>query len=307
MTRTPRIRLHIDADPGLDDLLALVLALRCPEAELCSLTTVAGNASIDAVTANAQRLLALAGKTIPIGRGPHGPLALSSVDATWYHGEDGRRGVSIPAIDRRPLPAAERVLREALAERRVDTLLALGPLTNLAHLIERDPELLEGVEIVWMGGTLGKGNVTAVAEFNCYADPAAADKVLRSGLAVRMIGLEVTRQVSIPAAAFRRLPFANDGLAQLARDILCAQMDAEEPVSGERRATLHDPCALFATLPLDLFRYEPKSLRVVVEEGAERGRLVAGDASRGPLRYAVEVNVQEVLRAFRECIEAPSE
>ena len=295
-------RLHIDTDPGLDDLLALALALASPEASVCSLTTVAGNAPIDAVTENAQRFLALAGVSLPIGRGAGAPLALSPVDAEAYHGPDGRRGIPIPAIDRRPLPTAEEVLREALETHRVDTVVALGPLTNLARLIERERGLLDGVSIVWMGGALEAGNVTAVAEFNCYADPAAAQAVLGAGLPVRVIGLEVTRCVRITAAALPDPPFGASPMGRLLDALLSGMMDAEEPLAGERGATLHDPCAVLAALPKDLFRYEEKRLRVVAEEGHERGRMLElhDDDGTPTVRYAVEVNTPEVLRLFGE-------
>ncbi len=296
------LRLHIDTDPGLDDLLALALALASPEARVCSLTTVAGNAPVDAVTENAQRFLALAGVSLPIGRGADAPLALSAVDAETYHGPDGRRGIQIPAIDRRPVPGAEEVLREALETQRVDTIVALGPLTNLARLIERDRSLLDGVSIVWMGGTLEAGNVTAVAEFNCYADPAAAQAVLGSGLAVRVIGLEVTRCVRIADATLPERPFGSRAMGRLLEALLQGMMDAEEPLAGERGATLHDPCAVLAALPKDLFRYEEKRLAVVVQEGHERGRMrELGDDDGAPIvRYAVEVNTPEVVRLFQE-------
>lgn len=295
-------RLHIDTDPGLDDLLALALALASPEARVCSLTTVAGNAPIDAVTENAQRFLALAGLTLPIGRGAGAPLRLAPVDAEAYHGPDGRRGIPIPAIDRHPLPPADEVLREALLTHRVDAVVALGPLTNLAALIEQERGLFDGVSIVWMGGTLEDGNVTALAEFNCYADPAAAQTVLSSGLPVRVIGLEVTRCVSIAASALPARPFGSSDMGLLLDAVLNGMMDAEEPVAGERRATLHDPCAVLAALPKDLFRYEEKRLRVVAEEGHERGRMfeLSDDDTTPVVRYAVEVNTPEILRLFHE-------
>ncbi len=302
-------RIHVDTDPGLDDLLALALALASPELRVEGVTTVAGNASIDAVTENAQRFLALAGVSIPLGRGAGGPVALSPASAEPYHGADGRRGISIPAIDRRPLPSALEVLRASLETHGVECIVALGPLTNLAHLIESDSALLERVEIIWMGGSLSDGNVTPVAEFNCYADPAAAAAVLESGFPVRVIGLDVTRSVRLYAADLPGHLFGESEMGLLLEAVLRAQMGAEEPLAGERRATLHDPCALLAACGLDLFRWEPKNLRVSIEEGRERGRLVEapGDGSRAGLetvRYAVEVDTPRVRALFLERLAA---
>ena len=97
---------HLDTDPGLDDLLAIALAFASPELRVDALTTVAGNVGIDRVTENAQRFATLAGRSLRIGRGAKAPLALSPCDAAHFHGKDGRRGVSIPALDRRPAEAA---------------------------------------------------------------------------------------------------------------------------------------------------------------------------------------------------------
>lgn len=309
-------RVHIDTDPGLDDLLALALAFASPELRVESISTVAGNAAIGAVSENAQRFLALTGNAIPLGRGAEGPLALSPVDAEAYHGPDGRRGVPIPAVDRRPLPSALEVMHHSLDARLVDQIVALGPLTNLATLLAHDERLFEGVEIVWMGGTLGAGNVTAVAEFNCYSDPAAAERILGSGLPVRVIGLDVTRSVRLQAQELDARPLGSSELGRFLAAVLDAMMEAEEPVAGHRQATLHDPSALLAACMEDLFRYEPKRLRVRVEEGHERGRLVEvpldapGGAQALPphlpgiVRYAVEANTQELTRLFLERLAA---
>jgi inosine-uridine nucleoside N-ribohydrolase len=181
--------------------------------------------------------------------------------------------------------------------------VALGPLTNLAQLLDEDSALLEGVEIVWMGGTLSAGNMTAVAEFNCYADPAAAESVLASGFPVRVIGLDVTREVQLVPGDLPLRVFGEGAMGRLLEALLLAQMDAEEPVAGQRQATLHDPCALLAACPQDLFRYEPKELHVAVEEGHQRGRLSEAERARGAaglemVHYAVEVDAPRVAELF---------
>jgi purine nucleosidase len=286
-------RIHIDTDPGLDDLLALALALASPELSVEGITTVAGNASIDAVTENTRRFLALAGLDIPVGRGASGPLALSRVSAESFHGADGRGGVPIPAIDGRPVPSARAVLRDSLLERRVDALVALGPLTNVAVLMREQPELLRDVELVWMGGTLGAGNVTPLAEFNAFADPAAASLVLNSQSRIRIVGLDVTQCVTLRPAELPSDGFGHSSMGRFLSAVLEAQMEAEIPLAGERLAVLHDPCAVCAAIGSDLFRYEEKDLEIGVEEGRERGRLQELPAATGTgtsIHYAVEVH-----------------
>lgn len=294
-------RVHIDTDPGLDDVLALALALASPELAVVSLTTVSGNASIEAVTENAQRFLALVGESLPVGRGAGAPMMLERMGGDSYHGVDGLRGISIPAIDRRGLPPASAVLRESLETRSVDRIVALGPLTNVAELLEEDPALFAGVEVLWMGGSLDGGNATPLAEFNCFADPTAAKIVLTSGIRVRIVGLDVTRQIRLQAIEVHPPLFGETELGRLCHAVIEAMMDAEEPVAGERRATLHDPAAVLAATPLDLFRWEPKLLDVVAEEGRERGRLYEEPLARGDpctVQYAVEVRAPRVRDLF---------
>ena len=303
----PAQPVHVDTDPGLDDVLALALALASPELHVASVTTVAGNASIEAVTANALRFLTLAGAHVPVGRGAAAPLALGAVTSEPYHGADGLGGIVIPALDGRPTPPADHVLREALASGEVERIVALGPLTNLALFHEHEPELLRGIEIVWMGGSLSGGNISAAAEFNCYADPVAARALLTAGLDVRVVGLDVTRLVRLVPADVPAGSFGDTELGRLVERILCAQMRAEEPLYGRAQATLHDPCALLAALPTDLFRWEPKRLDVIVDEGGERGRLVELPAERDEpalVQYAVEVDAPRVAACFTERLRA---
>jgi len=295
-------RVHIDTDPGLDDLLALALAFASPELSVQSLTTVAGNASIDAVTENAQRFLALAGLDVPLGRGAARPLSGPVVRAEIFHGEDGRRSIPIPALDRRKLPPAREVLRTSLADRSLDCVLALGPLTNLAELLLEDTTLLDGMDVIWMGGALGPGNATATAEFNCLADPEAAAEVAASGARLFIVGLDVTNQVQLMPDELPADAFSESELGNLLRALTEAMMDAEEPFGGQRLALLHDPSAVVAAFAPELFRWEPKLIDVVVTTGHERGRTVEIDASdaeqRRPTRWATEVRVEHVKQLF---------
>ena len=298
MSPAPPSRIHIDTDPGLDDLLALALALACPELEIVGVTTVAGNAGIEAVTDNAQRFLALAGCEAPLGRGAARPLTRDQHDATSYHGQDGRAGIPIPALDRRPLPSAETVLLSSLREQKVDQVLALGPLTNLAALLEQEPECLAQTELIWMGGTLSEGNVTGLAEFNAYADPAAAERVLEAQTQLRIVGLDVTRDTHIVPSMLPRGRFGDTEMGRLIWNVLQAQLRAEEPVHGTPRATLHDPCALLACLPLDLVRWEPKSLEIHLEDDHERGRMREQNQDLRRASYASEVDTERATELF---------
>jgi inosine-uridine nucleoside N-ribohydrolase len=276
--------LHIDTDPGVDDLLALAFCLASPEVRVTGITTVAGNAPLDAVTENAGRFLALAGETIRVGRGAARPLHASPVTAGHVHGEDGRLGVDLPPVAAEPA-SAEEVFRHSLADRPA-TVLALGPLTNVARLLEQDPGLFGGSEIVWMGGTLSRGNVTPAAEFNSYADPDAADLVLASRVPVRVVGLDATHRVIVRAGELPPGSFGDSARGRVLGELLDRLMKAETSARGEPCTPLHDPCAAAAVVAPDLFRFERRSLRVRVDPGEERGRLVTGPAGEGDVRYA---------------------
>lgn len=296
-----RVRVHIDADPGLDDLLALAFALACPELELEGVTTVSGNASLEAVTENALRFMTLAGSEIPVGAGAAGPLALARVDATRFHGADGRRGVEIaePAA-RAPLPSARELLKRSLGERRVERVIALGPLTNVAALLADEPDLFGDTQLVWMGGTLGRGNVTREAEFNAFADPRALRVVLESGVRLHVVGLEVTERVAIRAGDLQAAGLGTTPRARMLDAALRALFCAEQALSGEPAAYLHDPCAVAAAFAPELFDFEPKRLRVSDVEGRERGLLRVDPDAGHEAKYAVAARESALTTLFLE-------
>ncbi|MGH9884499.1 MAG: nucleoside hydrolase, partial [bacterium] len=176
------LRVHIDTDPGLDDLLALAFALASPELRVEGITTVAGNASLEAVTENALRFVALADAAIPVGAGAAGPLALKAIDASHFHGADGRRGVALASHGLPPAQSAAAVLRRSLVECHVERVIALGPLTNVAALLEAEPELFRETEIVWMGGTLGRGMLSAMVSSSGMVSPSGTGRARPSAV-----------------------------------------------------------------------------------------------------------------------------
>ncbi len=188
MAPTPIV---IDCDTGHDDAVALLLALASPEVELIGVTTVYGNQTVDKTTANAIRVLELAGRgDLPVAAGAARPRAREPAVAADVHGESGLDGPALPPPRARPV--AEQAV-DFLAGRLGPgvTLVATGPLTNVALLLDRGvrPERL-----VVMGGAIGLGNVTPAAELNIWADPEAAARVLAAGLDLTMVGLDVTHQ-----------------------------------------------------------------------------------------------------------------
>ena len=208
----------IDCDPGQDDAIALLLALASPELEVLGVTTVAGNQTIDKVTANALRVLELAGRSdVPVAAGADRPLVGELVVAADAHGETGLDGPDLPPPQGSPVEqhAVEFLAERLLASERPVTVVPLGPLTNVALLLAERPEAADRIErIVLMGGAIAEGNMTPSAEFNIWVDPEAAAYVFESGLDVTMVGLDVTnRAVLTPEHADRLRPQGRVGEA----------------------------------------------------------------------------------------------
>ncbi len=183
----------IDCDPGHDDAIAILLALASPELELRGVTTVAGNQTLEKTTRNALKVLELAGRTdIPVAAGADRPLRRTLRTAAHVHGESGLEGPNLPEPTAHPVDVHAADLLAELIEPGV-VLVPTGPLTNVALLLERHPDVAERLErIVWMGGAIAEGNITPAAEFNAFVDPEAAAAVFGSGIPVTMIGLDVT-------------------------------------------------------------------------------------------------------------------
>jgi inosine-uridine nucleoside N-ribohydrolase len=197
----------LDCDPGHDDAIALLLALASPEVELVGVTTVSGNQTVDKTTANALRILELAGRPeIPVSAGADRPLVRERFVAAYVHGESGLDGPDLPPAKGAPTGKhAVEFIAEALAERPL-TLVPTGPLTNVALLLALHPELAERIErIVLMGGAIAEGNVTPAAEFNIWADPEAARRVFENGGDLTMVGLDVTHRAPMTRAHAERL------------------------------------------------------------------------------------------------------
>ena len=200
MSGTPII---LDCDPGHDDAIALLLALASPEVDLIGVTTVAGNQTLEKTTANAIRILEFADRTdVPVVAGANRPLFREPYVARYVHGDTGLDGPDLPPAQGSPLDehAVDFLGRHAGGA----TLVAVGPLTNIALMLARYPDV-RPERIVLMGGSIGVGNVTPAAEFNIWADPEAAARVFESGLDVTMIGLDVTHEALMTGADADRL------------------------------------------------------------------------------------------------------
>jgi purine nucleosidase len=203
------IPVWIDTDPGIDDALAIALAVRSPELRVLALSCVYGNGEVAATTRNARHLVERLGAEVPVYAGARRPLVRTPFVATDTHGEHGLGHAAVPPLpEAHPPVEAPGALLGALGEAPEPvTVVALGPLTNLALALALDRESCVSTirEIIWMGGSAGApGNTTPVSEYNSWCDPEAALCVLESGIPVRMVGLDATRCVLMPAPLAER-------------------------------------------------------------------------------------------------------
>lgn len=271
----------IDTDPGRDDAVAILLALSSPETlSVLGLTCVAGNVSLEKTTRNARVICELAGRSdLPVHAGHDRPRSGDPVTAENVHGQSGLDGPYLPEPGMQVQPGhAVDFIAQAVRARPAGTvtLVALGPLTNIAAALQTAPDIAAGIgEIVLMGGAQHvAGNVTAHAEFNIHADPDAADIVMRAGVPVTMVPLDVTQKALVT-------PPRNAALRAIGTPVGRAVADLTGVIDGDRSdrvreagLPLHDPCAIGWLLRPDLFRSCTLSVTVETDPGETRGRTV---------------------------------
>jgi len=287
----------LDCDPGHDDAIALLLALASPELELLGVTTVAGNQTVEKTTANAIRVLELVGSDVPVAAGAGRPLVREPYVAAYVHGETGLDGPDLPPARREPV---DQHAVDFLAER-IDgaTLVATGPLTNVALLLAREEASPE--RVVLMGGAIAEGNVTPAAEFNIWADPEAAARVFSSGLDVTMVGLDVTHQALLTdehAAGLRE----NGRVGSVVADLLDFYGTFHKQVYDFEGSPIHDAVAVAQAIQPDLL--ELRELNVEIDRESElcRGRTVVDVWNRTGREANARVAVRIDARGFIELL-----
>jgi inosine-uridine nucleoside N-ribohydrolase len=285
----------LDCDPGHDDALAILLALARPELRVLGITTVAGNAPLEATTGNALRVLTLLGRTdVPVASGAARPLLQAAHAAPEVHGASGLDGVDLPepAADPRPDGAIELIASLVRAADKPVTLIPTGPLTNVALFLRAYPQLVDRIErICLMGGSIGVGNTTASAEFNIWCDPEAAAIVFESGRPIAMHGLDVTHQALVTLADIDRLAGIGSRTAVIFAGLLrfFARFHVEH--YGWDGAPIHDAVAVgHAAIP-GLVETRPYRVDVVTGNGPARGRTVVDVEGQTGLPPNAEVGV----------------
>jgi inosine-uridine nucleoside N-ribohydrolase len=293
-----------DMDPGVDDALALILALKSSEVQVLGITTVAGNASVETTSANARRVLeCLNAGSIPVAMGAATPLTHPLEDALSYHGPDGlgNCGLAPPKLALHPAKAWDFLARLVLDAPGEVTLVATGPLNNVAYAFELHPELPELLAgLVLMGGAYGltpygKGNRTPFAEFNIWQDPEAAYRVFNSGADIFAVGLDVTMD---PAACLNSQHLEQIKTGRTPAAHLAAQL-VEYEVKYHGCCRMHDPLALAKLLDDSLLDFISAKVEVVTGNDWDRGvtRILSSGSSQS-IHVASAVDGPRFLKLF---------
>lgn len=269
------MRYILDVDPGHDDMLMILLAAQ--HLEIAGITTVAGNQSLDKVTSNALKILELAGlERVPVAKGMGASLLRRMHYEPKIHGKSGLDGYEFPdpTTSLHPSHGVDFIIDQVMNNQDI-AVIATGPFTNLATAIMMEPRIIERIPLLSvMGGSVTFGNATAAAEFNIFADPEAADIVFRSGIPIKMFGLNVTRQAGASEAHIERMRALGNEVGRAAADLLEFFLGALRQRYGLDTASLHDACAAAVLIDPDLFTLEPMHVAVELNGELTRGMTV---------------------------------
>ncbi len=296
-------KILIDCDPGHDDAVALLFAAR--HLDLVGITTVHGNSSLENTTHNALALMELGGLDIPVACGCAAPLVGNATFAPHIHGKSGLDGATLPQPSLKLVDAhaVDFIIDQAERHRGELVVAVIGPQTNLALALRREPRLAQWLrEITVMGGSTTTGNVTPAAEFNIYCDPEAAAAVFASGVPVRMVGLNVTRRTGFTSADVDRLRSSGRRVAGVIADLLAFYLARQRESFGLDLAPMHDVCAIIPYAFPDLIRYGQTTVQVELGGALTRGMTVCDlrafhPGTRLPAQLAKDGHVQVALEA----------
>lgn len=313
-------KIILDTDPGIDDAMAILFAEAHPAIELKAITTVYGNATIDNATQNALFLKQKYGLEADVAKGAAKPIVRPEVGPTVVvHGESGFGDVIAPQsfkVETDPRPAYQYIIDAVRAEPGEITLVAVGPLTNLALALEADPQIVSLVkEVVVMGGAFGvndhRGNVTPYAEANIHDDPHAADKVFTASWPVVIIGLDVTEESFFTREYLDQLRDDAGEVGQFIWDISRYYLKFYSEKVGLEGCHVHDPSAIAYVIDPTLFTLREGPIRVVADGPAEGHTMQKFDDRKylhdewqehASQRIGVAVKDQALLKLYRDTI-----
>lgn len=300
----------LDCDPGHDDALAMILAAYSPAIDLLAITTVSGNGIIAKVTQNALQICALAKINVPVAEGAGNAILGYIEAATDIHGETALDGAPLPAptFELEKISGVDLIAKVVREHPEKVTLVATGPLTNIALFLKLYPELKANVaEIVFMGGSASRGNRTPYAEFNIWMDPEAADVVMKSGLPLTMCGLDVTHQALVTPPIFAKLSEMNTPLATTVIGLLNFFKSTYNDVFEMPSPPLHDPVAVALLIDRSVVKSRHVNVEIELNGKFTRGATVVDTYNRSGSTPNVNVALELDFDKFWEMMLAAVE
>jgi purine nucleosidase len=304
-------KILFDTDPGIDDACAILLALASPELSVEGLSVVHGNCSLEQATTNALSILELvkAGH-IPVAKGCGLPLVQPSLLAPETHGDTGLGYARLPEPRTRPTMqhGSDFLIEKIMSSPGEITLVAIGPLTNVALAIRQEPRIVDAVkELFIMGGAIRyEGNTTALAEFNTYVDPHAAHIVYHAGMPTTLVPLDVTYQCILTPGDVTRMREFDSPITKFVADSTRFYMEFHDEYQSIQGCVINDPLALALTFAPELCTYQEVPVEVDISGGISMGKTVADFYNYGKkpanMRVALSVKPRDFMDLFVERI-----
>jgi purine nucleosidase len=308
-------RIIIDTDPGVDDSCTFLLALASPEIKLEALTTTQGNVTVEKATRNALSILELGHAShIPVAQGSVLPLVQPLRASAHVHGESGLGNSQLPEPHAKPVQghAVDYLIDRVLAEPNEISIFPIGPLTNIAMAIRKEPRFAKAVkELVIMGGAIQEGgNMTPLAEFNIYVDPHAAHIVFHSGIPITLIPLDVTHRCLLKQEHVDRMMKINSSVTRFIRDAIEIYLKASLEL-GYEGCALHDPLTLATIIAPEFLTLKDYYVDVDISGGVSMGKTFADifNVTKKPanLKVAMDVRGEDFIELFLHRMETLSQ
>jgi purine nucleosidase len=308
-------RIIIDTDPGVDDAFTFLLTLASPEIKLEALTTTQGNVTLEKATRNALAVLELGhAPHVPVARGSVLPLVQPLRASAHVHGESGIGNAQLPEPQAKPVPehAVDYLIERILAEPNQISVFPIGPMTNIAMAIRKEPKFAKAVkELVIMGGAIQEaGNMTPLAEFNIYVDPHAAHIVFHSGIPITLIPLDVTHKCLLKPEHVDRLMKIDSPISRFIKEAIevYLQFSVERGFEG---VALHDPLTLATIIAPELLTLKEYYVDVDIAGGVSMGKTFADifHVTKKPanMKVAMDVHGEDFIEVFLQRMEKLSQ
>ena len=267
-------KIILDCDPGHDDAIAIMLAGSAKNIEILGICVESGNQTLEKTGRNTLNIIQYLDIDVPVALGEGKPLKREPMICAEIHGETGLDGFPFSDlhVQYSPLNAVE-LMRDLLNKNDKVTIVPTGPLTNVAQLLIKYPEVKSHIKrIVLMGGSMGYGNVSPAAEFNILCDPEAADVVFNSGLEIYMLGLDVTRQALVLPNVMNKMSQIDNKAGKLFISLMTVFNENQKKIFGHSGAPLHDPATIISLINPDVFTFQKMNVVIDVTGGPSYGR-----------------------------------